>query len=83
MQQDYLFLFHTPLGVIRLKKALTERDIVYCVIDAPRALTADCGMAVTFSLAKGLEFSSLVNEQVSAVYQTEGDSVTLKWRDDG
>lgn len=82
MRHRYLFLFHTPLGVIQLKKVLTAKGIAYSVIDAPRSLTAECGMAVTFFLPEEEGFIPLINEQVSAIYLIDDDKPVLKWEDE-
>ncbi|GKX54855.1 hypothetical protein SOASR030_09670 [Leminorella grimontii] len=78
----YLFLFHTPLGIIQLKKALAAKGLTYSVIDAPRALTAECGMAVKLFLPDGESFLPLINEQVNAVYLINDDKPVLKWEDE-
>lgn len=81
MQNNYLFLFHTALGAVKLKKALSAKQIDYRVIDAPRSLTAQCGLSVKFALPDADNFSALINDQVSAVYQYQGETLALRWRD--
>lgn len=82
MAVDYLFLFHTPLGVIRLKKALAARHIAYRVIDAPRQLTAECAMAIEFALTEESGFQPLLNAEVCAVYRLGAAAPVLLWRDE-
>lgn len=78
-----LFLFHAPLGAIRLKKMLAERQISYRVIDAPRKLTAECGVAVEFALDDADAFRALLNPEVCAVYHVKDGAQELVWRDEG
>ncbi len=83
MNSGYLFLFHTPLGAILLKKALARRQIIFHVFDAPRQLTAECGVAVSFTLPDDDEFQHYLNQEVSVVYRLGNDGAPeLIWRDE-
>ncbi|GKX49936.1 DUF3343 domain-containing protein [Budvicia aquatica] len=78
---DYQFLFYTPLGVILLKKQLMLKGIEFCVMDAPRQLSAECGMSVRFSLTKDEGYRSFISPQVSAVYRVECERYISLWQD--
>ncbi|QHM73697.1 putative Se/S carrier-like protein [Mixta intestinalis] len=83
MNIRYLFLFHTPLGAVLLKKALAQRQIMFRVFDAPRQLTAECGVAVSFNLPHDDCFQPFLNQDVSAVYRLDNESFpVLMWRDE-
>ena len=82
MTPGYLFLFHTSLGAIKLKKALAARDVAFRVIDAPRRLTAECGVAVAFTLDGDEAFRSFLNQDVSAVYRVGDGEPALLWQDE-
>lgn len=79
---DYQFLFYTPLGVILLKKQLMLKGIEFFVMDAPRQLSAECGMSVRFRLVNDEGYQQLINPQVSAVYQVEHQRYILLWQDE-
>ncbi|MBK5072786.1 DUF3343 domain-containing protein [Budviciaceae bacterium CWB-B4] len=81
MNNEYLFLFHTPLGVIQLKKKLNDWDIHFLIIDAPRTLSAECGMAVRFELTERYQYSTLINSQVKSVYQITAEGYDILWQD--
>ncbi|MBK5142529.1 DUF3343 domain-containing protein [Budviciaceae bacterium BWR-B9] len=81
MSREYLFLFHTPLGVIQLKKRLNEWGIHFLVIDAPRVLSAECGMAMRFELTESHQYSALINSQVKSIYQITTEGYVVLWLD--
>ena len=82
MSHNCLFLFHTPLGIIQLKKKLNAEAISFSVIDAPRALSSECGMGVKFSLSHERGYQPFMNEQVKAVYRIENERYHLIWEDE-
>lgn len=82
MLTPFIFLFHTPLGAVLLRKTLSAQGIDFKVIDAPRQLTADCGIAVSVILPDACDFMALLNHEVSAVYQYEAQIPRLRWQDE-
>lgn len=44
----YIVIFHTFSGVMSLEKFLKKKGIEYMTMPAPRELSVDCGVAVTF-----------------------------------
>lgn len=82
VNHNCLFLFHTPLGVIQLKKKLTRYAMPFTVIDAPRKLSAECGMGVQFFLPDEKRYFLFINDQVKAVYLIEDDRYISIWQDE-
>jgi len=44
----YLVIFHTFSGVLYLEKYMKKKGIEYETMPAPRELSIDCGVALTF-----------------------------------
>ncbi|MCH4889939.1 DUF3343 domain-containing protein [Acidaminobacter sp. JC074] len=44
----YLVIFHTFSGVLYLEKYMKKQGIEYETMPAPRELSVDCGVALTF-----------------------------------
>lgn len=82
VNHNCLFLFHTPLGVIQLKKKLISNAMPFTVIDAPRKLSAECGMGVQFSLPDDKRYFPFITDQVKAVYRIENEGYILIWQDE-
>lgn len=65
-----------------LKKCLKAKGINFKVMDAPRALTAECGMSIQFTVVNETQdYQLLINHQVSSVYRVDGKNYILLWRD--
>ena len=46
MNEEFLYLFHSTLGTIRLRKRLEQYGQSFRVCDVPRQLSAGCGLAI-------------------------------------
>lgn len=44
----YLVIFYTFSGVMQLERALKKREIIFETMPAPRKLSVDCGVSLTF-----------------------------------
>ncbi|RMC90649.1 DUF3343 domain-containing protein, partial [Klebsiella michiganensis] len=43
---EYLFLFHSTVGVVRMRKALQAAGASFRVKDIPRQLRGGCGLCI-------------------------------------
>ena len=46
MNAEFLYLFHSTLGTVRLRKRLELQPHAFRVCDVPRRLSAGCGLAI-------------------------------------
>ena len=46
---EYLFLFHSTVGVVRMRKALQAAGMTFRVKDIPRQLRGGCGLCIYLS----------------------------------
>ena len=72
----FLFLFHSTVGVVRMRKALQAAGVAFEVKDIPRQLRSGCGLCI---LLEGTEADArgwIVPEQTAALYQQNGEA----WR---
>lgn len=44
--KEYLFLFHSTVGVIQTRKALQAAGMTFRVSDIPRELRGGCGLCI-------------------------------------
>ena len=42
----FLFLFHSTVGVVRMRKAMQAAGVAFEVKDIPRQLRSDCGLCI-------------------------------------
>jgi hypothetical protein len=66
----FLFLFHSTVGVVRMRKAMQAAGVAFEVKDIPRQLRSGCGLCI---LLEGTEADA---EQTAALYQQNGEA----WR---
>lgn len=52
---EYLFLFHSTVGVVRMRKALQAAGASFRVKDIPRQLRGGCGLCIYLSCEPGEE----------------------------
>ena len=70
----FLFLFHSTVGVVRMRKALQAAGVAFEVKDIPRQLRSGCGLCI---LLEGTEADArgwIVPEQTAALYQQNGEA---------
>lgn len=49
--KEYLFLFHSTVGVIQTRKALQAAGMTFRVSDIPRDLRGGCGLCIWLTLS--------------------------------
>lgn len=76
----YQFLFHNTLGAIQLKKQLQAQQIPFKMMDAPRELTATCGLSIRFDCQNDVE-RFIVPEQTQTIYIWQESQYQLYWQD--
>lgn len=59
---DYLVIFHTYSGAIKLEKELKKMGIPFETMPAPRHLSVDCGVSLKFKT------DTLVEEIISSIH---------------
>lgn len=45
---DLVAVFHSVHRVLKAEKKLKEAELPFCLVPAPRALGADCGLVLSF-----------------------------------
>ncbi|TBL86604.1 DUF3343 domain-containing protein [Hafnia alvei] len=73
MEDEYLFLFHSTLGVVRLKKRLQAQNVVFKVADIPRQLSSGCGLSIRLRCPKPELSQWWVDGETSAIFRCEGE----------
>lgn len=53
MNAEFLYLFHSTLGTVRLRKRLAQQPHPFRVCDVPRRLSAGCGLAIRLHCPPG------------------------------
>ncbi len=53
--KEYLFLFHSTVGVIQTRKALQAAGMTFRVSDIPRDLRGGCGLCIWLTCPPGEE----------------------------
>ncbi|MDO5737877.1 MAG: DUF3343 domain-containing protein [Eubacteriales bacterium] len=68
--KDYLASFYTHFGVLSFKARLEANAALEIKqIATPRELSVACGTALSFRLAKPLDFSELADLDTEAIYE--------------
>lgn len=73
---EYLFLFHSTLGVVQTRKALQAAEISFRVADIPRQLRGGCGLCIYLHCEEGSELRWVVPGATESIYRC-GEGVTL------
>ncbi|EGI6812376.1 DUF3343 domain-containing protein [Escherichia coli] len=66
--KEYLFLFHSTVGVIQTRKALQAAGMTFRVTDIPRDLRGGCGLCIWLSCPAGEERQWVLPGQTEAIY---------------
>lgn len=74
---EYLFLFHSTLGVVRMRKALQAAKMTFRVADIPRTLRGGCGLAVWLLCEDGTEQQWISPGETQAIYRCRGETFEL------
>lgn len=80
MSTTYQVMFHTSLGAVLLRDWLKTQGVTFQMMDAPRHLSADCGLSIRVDWPQGAH--KLINEHVSGLYRVEGDEYRHVWLGD-
>lgn len=72
----YLFLFHSTVGVVRMRKALQATGMAFEVKDIPRQLRSGCGLCVLIEGSEKTARSWIIAGHTAALYQQNGEA----WR---
>lgn len=71
---EYLFLFHSTVGVVRTRKALQAAGVDFRVADIPRQLRGGCGLCIYLHCTAGRERQWVIPGHTAAIYrQQAGD----------
>ena len=73
----YLFLFHSTVGVVRMRKALQAAGLSFQVKDIPRQLRGGCGLCIYLHCLPGEEQKWVVPGQTEAIFRVAGDDYQL------
>ena len=71
---EYLFLFHSTVGVVRTRKALQAAGVTFRVKDIPRQLRGGCGLCIYLSCEAGEEQRWVIPGQTEAIFRVEGQA---------
>ncbi|HHG8771303.1 TPA: DUF3343 domain-containing protein [Raoultella planticola] len=64
----YLFLFHSTVGVVRMRKALQAAGLSFQVKDIPRQLRSGCGLCIYLRCLPGEEQRWVSPGETAAIY---------------
>ena len=73
MNQEFLYLFHSTLGTVRLRKRLEQHDQSFRVCDVPRLLSAGCGLAIRLHCPPDEWQQWCQSGETAAVFRCEAD----------
>ena len=73
MNQEFLYLFHSTLGTVRLRKRLEQHGQSFRVCDVPRQLSAGCGLAIRLHCLPDEWQNWCQHGETTAVFRCEAD----------
>ncbi|MFA1616450.1 DUF3343 domain-containing protein [Citrobacter amalonaticus] len=68
---EYLFLFHSTVGVIQTRKALQAAGVTFRVADIPRQLRGGCGLCVYLHCQPGEQDRWVLPGHTESIYRLE------------
>ena len=68
----FLFLFHSTVGVVRMRKALQAAGMTFEVKDIPRQLRSGCGLCIYLSCIPGDEQRWVIPGETAALFRVAG-----------
>ncbi|MEN0615757.1 DUF3343 domain-containing protein [Klebsiella indica] len=77
---EYLFLFHSTVGVVRMRKALQAAEMHFRVKDIPRQLRGGCGLCIYLSCKAGEQQQWVIPGETEAIFCVTGDNYQLLTR---
>ncbi|HBM9257739.1 TPA: DUF3343 domain-containing protein [Citrobacter freundii] len=69
--KETLFLFHSTIGVIKMRKALQAAGIDFRVADIPRELRGGCGLCIYIDAVAGKEEEWVIPGHTESIYRFE------------
>lgn len=73
----FLFLFHSTVGVVRMRKALQAAGMTFEVKDIPRQLRSGCGLCIYLSCMPGDEQRWVIPGETAALFRVAGNDYHL------
>lgn len=73
----YLFLFHSTLGAVRMRRALQAAQMTFRIADLPRTLRGGCGLAIWLICRTGEEQRWVISGETEAIYLCQGEEYQL------
>lgn len=70
---EYLFLFHSTLGVVKTRRALQAAGRDFRVTDIPRQLRGGCGLCIWVPCPEDGYQEWVMNGLTESVYRVEGE----------
>ncbi|ALR75283.1 DUF3343 domain-containing protein [[Enterobacter] lignolyticus] len=74
---EHLFLFHSTLGVVQMRKALQKANVPFRIADIPRRLRGGCGLALWLQGADADARRWVIPGLTQAIYRCDGDAFIL------
>ncbi|POT56118.1 hypothetical protein C3432_19275 [Citrobacter amalonaticus] len=68
---EFLFLFHSTVGVIQTRKALQAEGMAFRVADIPRQLRGGCGLCIYLTCPAGKEKQWVIAGHTESIYRLE------------
>lgn len=72
--EEYLFLFHSTVGVFQTRKLLQASGATFRVADIPRSLRGGCGLCIRLHCLPGEEKQWLQPGITQAIYRCTGEA---------
>lgn len=74
MIEEFLFLFHSTVGVVQTRKLLQASGVSFRVADIPRTLRGGCGLCIRLQCPPGTEQQWVLPGATQAIYRCEGEA---------
>jgi hypothetical protein len=72
--EEYLFLFHSTVGVVQTRKLMQTSGVDFRVADIPRALRGGCGLCIHLICMPGEEMQWILPGATQAIYRCTGEA---------
>ena len=73
---EYLFLFHSTLGVVKTRRALQAAGSDFRVTDIPRQLRGGCGLCIWIACPEEGYQQWVMAGLTESVYRVDGEKMT-------
>ena len=73
---EYLFLFHSTLGVVKTRRALQAAGSDFRVTDIPRQLRGGCGLCIWIACPEDWYQQWVMAGLTESVYRVDGEKMT-------